>query len=255
MSESPRSAVPAPARIGIIGDVHAEHELLERALDHFTSVGVDLLLCTGDIVDGPGDPDRCCELLATHGVQTVGGNHERWLLTDKVRHVAHAHRREELAPTTVDYLAELPKIREFQTIAGPLMLCHGVAEQDMVKVWPGSERLEPQRSARFDELLATGEHRWLVNGHMHYRTLVHFTAMTFLNAGTLSRRHRPGLTLLDLAADRITAFEFQGIGTDERIETVVCRSASPAADEPVWADTQAFCGTTTPIVLYRDQPA
>jgi predicted phosphodiesterase len=67
-------------RFGAIGDVHAEDGLLRAALSHLESAGVDALLCVGDIVDGRGDVDACCTLLAEHGVLSVRGNHERWML-------------------------------------------------------------------------------------------------------------------------------------------------------------------------------
>ena len=67
-------------RIGVVGDVHACDAALERMLDHLRGLEVDLLCCVGDIVNGPGDPDRCVELLEREHVLTVCGNHDRWLL-------------------------------------------------------------------------------------------------------------------------------------------------------------------------------
>ena len=239
-----------PARIGVIGDVHAEHEHLATALDFFDRAAVDLLLCTGDIVDGPGDVERCIAMLSERDVPTVRGNHERWLLTDKVRHIAHAHHRSALSARALEYLMGLPVQREFATSDGRLLLCHGVAEKDMVKVWPGTDRLAPQRSARLDALLTTKRFDWLINGHMHYRTLLHFDSLTLLNAGTLSRRHRPGLTLLNLEENRIEAFEF---GEEGGLRQVLERRASATHEDPRWPNSEAFCGSRPPVVLYAPQ--
>ncbi|MEM1435183.1 MAG: metallophosphoesterase family protein [Pseudomonadota bacterium] len=245
----PRSAADAPRRLGIIGDVHAEDAALAQAIEHLVTAGVDALLCTGDIADGPGDIERCCALLQEHGVLTVAGNHERWLLNDRVRHIPHAHDRRTLSDSCLEYLAALPKTLEINTVAGPLMLCHGIGEYDMVKVWPGSERLGPQRSEHMDALLEEGAYRWLINGHMHYRTLIHFQSLTFMNAGTLSRRHRPGITLLDFEADTVSAFEFAESGMHHQLT----RPLTPYPEEPVWRNTEAFTGASPPIVLYQDQ--
>src|SRR5678810_334167 len=68
------------ARAGLIGDVHAEDELLELALDYFEKQNVEHVLCTGDVADGAGSVVRCCTLLRQYSVQTVRGNHDRWLL-------------------------------------------------------------------------------------------------------------------------------------------------------------------------------
>ena len=86
-------------RIGIIGDVHAEHQRLETALDLFEKKKVDLLLCTGDLADGRGDLDACCSMLTDAGALVVAGNHDRWFLEEKVRHVADAHYRQHASPS------------------------------------------------------------------------------------------------------------------------------------------------------------
>ena len=60
-------------KIGLIGDVHARDDRLAAALEVLTDLDLDAILCTGDIMDGPGCPDRCIDLLKAHGVSTVRG--------------------------------------------------------------------------------------------------------------------------------------------------------------------------------------
>ncbi|MBT3694913.1 MAG: metallophosphoesterase, partial [Gammaproteobacteria bacterium] len=74
-------------KIGIVGDVHAEDKRLGLTLSWLEKQGVDTIVCTGDVADGRGDIDATCALLARNNVRTVAGNHDRWLLTDKARHV------------------------------------------------------------------------------------------------------------------------------------------------------------------------
>ena len=50
MADRSLSAVPPARRIGVIGDVHSEHERLETALDWFAGQNVDGVICTGDVV-------------------------------------------------------------------------------------------------------------------------------------------------------------------------------------------------------------
>lgn len=45
-------------KLGLIGDVHGEAELLERALEALRSNGVSVIACTGDVVDGLQDLER-----------------------------------------------------------------------------------------------------------------------------------------------------------------------------------------------------
>lgn len=235
-------------RIGIIGDVHAEHLRLEAALSFLQGEGVDGVVCTGDVPDGRGDLDRCCALLQDHQVITVAGNHDRWFLTDKVRHVEEAHLREHASPSTVAFLNELPKMREVQTAAGELLLCHGVLEDDLAKIWPGSENSASQCSVDLDVLLAAqSPPRFLVNGHMHFRTVIDFPKTQVINGGTLKGQFA-GFSILDVEAARITSYNFS-----EK------RQICPAGDlclasqtnRRVWQSTEEFDGRWQPVMLHR----
>jgi predicted phosphodiesterase len=61
-------------RIGLIGDVHTEAVLLERAIRELHALGADVVFCVGDIANGRGDLARCCDLLQQWNVVTVRGN-------------------------------------------------------------------------------------------------------------------------------------------------------------------------------------
>lgn len=235
----------AATRIGLIGDVHAEHQRLEIALDRLHSMNVDAILCTGDIVDGQGCPDTSVQLLRDADVMTVRGNHDRWLLQDKARHVPHAHFSENLSSDTIDYLNGLPVQTEINTVDGKLLLCHGVAHDDLRKVWPGTERMPAERSSILDDIIREGDVRYMINGHMHFRTIIHFDALTLINAGTLKGEHWPGFSLLDLEEKEITAYEFQ-----ENTSSEVKKQALQEPHHTVWTDTQAFSGGWEPVRLF-----
>ena len=107
-SHNQESAAPL-RRVGLIGDVHGEHERLAAALEWFAGEGVDSIVCTGDIADGVGCINLCCELLQQAGVVTVSGNHDRWLLRDRVRHVPDAHQLTDLNDASRNFLERLPR--------------------------------------------------------------------------------------------------------------------------------------------------
>lgn len=241
---------PTYNRIGLIGDVHAQDQRLVSAIDTLLNAGAEVLLCTGDLCDGDGDLARCCELIREHNILCVRGNHDRWLLNDRVRHVEHAHLRKDLCPVSLATLQALPTQRSILTSAGELLLCHGVLDNDLGKIWPGSERMPPETDANLDELIDTQQYRWMVNGHMHYRVLLDFPTLTLINAGTLNPRHRPGVSLLDMANNEIQVFEFDSPEANSTqlnyLKTV------PLVDDtrPQWSNTQQFDGTTSPHTLY-----
>lgn len=238
---------PKPLRrLGVIGDVHAEHDLLAQALEWLHGQRIDAVLCTGDLADGGGCVERSVALLEQAEAHTVAGNHDRWLLQDRVRHVQQAHSRAALSDATLAYLAALPRHLTLRTAAGALMLCHGVAEDDLGRVWPGNHRTQPRRSERLDDLIAAGSHRLVINGHMHFRVLLDFPGLTLCNAGTLKGPHA-GVSILDTVEGSIATYEFVAAGMER-----VAEAAMDATDRPVWENTGGFDGSRTPTLLYRD---
>ena len=202
--------MPALARIGLIGDVHAEDRILAGVLAHFARVGVDRVLAVGDFADGEGDLDRCIELLEEHGGQAVRGNHDRWLLTDRVRDLPYAHHLTQLRPRTQAYLAALPATRRIDTVAGPLHLCHGLATNDMKKLGDARElrfELDAAGPRPLERLGVDADTRLLVCGHAHLRwaerVATGTTNLVVVNAGTLKRDHDPGFAVLDLSNGRV----------------------------------------------------
>ncbi len=142
-------------RVGVIGDLHAEDRRLVRVLDWLAGASVDAIVCTGDIADGRGCVDFSCALLEQARAIVVAGNHDRWLLQDRVRHVPEAHRLEALHERSVDYLSALPRSVELETVMGRLLLCHGVGDNDLGKVWPGTARSPIERSNELDAICSS----------------------------------------------------------------------------------------------------
>jgi predicted phosphodiesterase len=233
------------SRLGIIGDVHAEHERLALAIDHLSKLSADAMVCTGDIVDGIGCPNESVQLLVDANVHTVRGNHDRWLLEDKARHVPYAHAMSDLSEDTTTYLRNLPTFIELDTIAGRLMLCHGIGEDDLRKVWPGTERMPPERSKKLDSIISAGEFQYVINGHMHFRTIIHFDDLILINAGTLKGEHWPGFSLIDFENHEVLAYEFR----DDTVHHAKTQ-ALVENHHVIWPDTQSFTGDWEPVRLF-----
>lgn len=182
------------SRLVLIGDVHTEATRLALVLAHAQRAGADGVLCVGDIVDGPEDATRCIQLLRDHAVITVRGNHERWLLegTPLEPFDGPAWAR--------DWLATLPATRGVETIAGPLLLGHGVGDHDMTRLLPYDEGYALDSNFALWELVADRAFRFFVGGHTHVRMVRRFDDLIFLNPGTLCRRDAPGFLEVDLRA-------------------------------------------------------
>ena len=243
---TPKVRGMANRRIGLIGDVHAEDKRLQAAISYLQLADVDSLICTGDIVDGNGDPDACIRILEDNDVHVVQGNHDRWCLQDKARDLPNAHMRSDLAATSLLYLDLLPKQIAIETTAGSMLLCHGIGENDLRKVWPGTERMPIERSAELDAIIATKDYRFIVNGHMHFKTIIHFESLTLINAGTITGTRWPGFTLIDFETGVIDAYSFEGQAIHHGKTTLM-------NDKPdrLFNDTQDFQGDWRPQLLFH----
>jgi predicted phosphodiesterase len=208
----------ATRRIGLIGDVHTEADLLERAIRELRALGADVVFCVGDLATGRGDLARCCDLLQHHGVFTVRGNHDRWLLADLAQDpdspavrarlpvgvLTHLVRLRESVPTaTARYLASLPPTRTFMTSRGLTMLCHGLGANDVAGVLPEWSAEILAADAELLALLARSELRLVLNGHTHHRMVRRVDHLTIVNAGTLHPDQGPGAALLDLELGKV----------------------------------------------------
>lgn len=187
--------------LGLIGDVHCEHERLSMALQHLQLLKPDQILCVGDLVDGPGDLRRCIDLLQKHNVITVAGNHERWLLAgmDAARSSLPNYTKAESVSSEIwKYLRELPKFRSLRTVAGEALLCHGIGADDMACVRKSHTAQHLFHNKALMQIQAQGTFSLMLNGHTHERMVRNLGRLTIINGGTLVREHNPGFLYVDL---------------------------------------------------------
>ena len=198
------------SRIGIIGDVHACDARLDAALKFLRAANVERILCVGDIVDGWGNGERCCELLQAFDVATVRGNHDRWLLNGEMRDLDDSIALSSLSPNAVEWLRALPSTRAFETTRGPLLLCHGVGDNDMKKLTPDDYGYALECNDELQMLIGAGTFRFAVGGHTHARMVRRFGALTWINAGALPDWSGPCFALADFSAGAVEFIGFEG---------------------------------------------
>jgi len=199
-------------RLGVVGDVHAEDERLRVVLDALAAMRVDRILCTGDLVDGEGDVDRACALIADRGIVTARGEHDRWIREDVRRDVPHAHRMTSIAPASIELLKSLPPTVSLDTQRGKLLLCHGVGNSDMRLLGPNDGARSISSNDELLNVLFDPKIAIMIGGHTHMPYVRRFErapgqpALFIVNPGTLARGDAPGFAVLDLAAWRVDFF-------------------------------------------------
>ena len=118
------------ARIGILGDIHANLAALEAILDALDDEACDQLVCTGDIVGYGASPAECIRLVRERQIPCVLGNHDHYvtlLMDPRLERLSKDVRASiewtqgVLDMTDLKWLAQLPRQLDLDGIS----LVHG----------------------------------------------------------------------------------------------------------------------------------
>lgn len=214
-------------RIGYVGDIHAEDQLLEIALQKLSQENVDIIVAVGDIVDGLGDIERTIALLRQYNVSSVRGNHDRWFLTDTVRELPDAHERHLVSTEAGEWLAALPSMFELQTVAGKVLVCHGLGADDMASIKPWDDLSLISYNIGFRNLCRVSSAKFILNGHSHMRMVRNVEGRVIINAGALCRDHDPSFGLVDFETSTVYVWPFSPDCTCREAESISLDESAP----------------------------
>jgi predicted phosphodiesterase len=139
----------------------------------------------------------------------VAGNHDRWLLSPPSTRRASEH---AFSAETERFIAGLPRVREFSTVAGGLLLCHGMGDDDLAGVWPHHDEAHLAKNLALQALLSRAAHRLVVNGHTHEFMVRRISDLTIVNAGTIRHDESPGFVVVDLQTNQVRRHRADGTG-------------------------------------------
>ncbi len=199
-------------KLCLLGDVHAS-PLLKICLDFAASIPVDRVLCVGDLADGPGSLSATIALIRTHDVLCVRGNHDRWLVTDRLRTLTDAHSRVDLSPDELAWITALPVSVTLETDRS-IVLTHSLFDDDMMFVREDTNERDVldtpawQRAKQRSPAMRT-----LVTGHTHQRMVRAIDGVVFINPGTLHADHQPGFMVFDTVERSVRCFDFDATRT------------------------------------------
>ena len=195
--------------LGAIGDIHTEDVFLDLALSFLSKQELDLIVSVGDIVTGPGNVDRCCELLQSYRVLTVAGNHDRWFVNGTMPALPDSTDPTIISEETKSFLKALPQTYELTTPRGSVLICHGLGTNDMADLKPEDYGYAIEANFELQELIRSRQYRFVVNGHTHCRMVRHFGDLTVINVGTLRSYAGPGLAMIDFEACQAHFFDIE----------------------------------------------
>ena len=159
----PNIGAMALVRTLVLSDIHANLEALETVIeDAARRGGFDQVWCLGDSVGYGPDPAPCLELLRSHDLVAVAGNHDQAAAgrrgVDDFNPAAGAAARwtaRQLPASDAAFLAALPLTEK----RGPFTLVHGSLRR------PTEEYLLDNEAARATLALLRG--RYCLVGHSH----------------------------------------------------------------------------------------
>ncbi len=195
-------------KIAIIGDIHCENITLEKTIDFLKTKDVNSIFSTGDIVDGVGDVNLTIETLIKNRVYSVLGNHDRWLLENKMRDLINATQSTSIKKDNSNFLEKLPKEIQILTPNGLAIISHGIRENDMNKIGEYDSNYTLSCNLELQNLLKSKKFKYLIQGHSHNRLVKKIEHLTVFNAGSLVKEDVAGFIIIDFVKKLVNFYIF-----------------------------------------------
>lgn len=203
--QSPSESVESPrvSRLGVVGDIHGQPALLERALNALHRAHVDAIACVGDIVGPPEATDDTCALLMERSVFAVRGNHDRWFIED-MRHDQSLAK--VISSASTEFLASLPPYLLFDMAVGGVMVCHGFGANDLGAVPQRFSRSFIRRARRL--LAVPAECTVVISGHSHVRRVQLCEGILLASVGNLDSNASGGCAMFDAFSNSVSFLNY-----------------------------------------------
>lgn len=200
-------------RLGIVSDVHCEHEALREAAEQLLRAGVDDILLAGDAHYEYRFSNETVEVIRAYGMRYVTGNHEAVLLSPAgSRAVGAPHVR----TANLDYVRDTPRRLTTNVGGKRLTMIHA---NPWASTFDYLYRGNPL-FGRCDEL----DTDYLVLGHTHVPMVARFGRTLVVNPGSLMLSRDPGAhglltyAMLDTKSDDVFVIR-DGVGWGEPVDT------------------------------------
>ena len=182
-------------RIAVITDIHANLPALEASLEAIEQIGVDEVVCGGDLVGYGPHPNEVCARIRELGIPTIYGNYDYAIARDLddcgcayvTQHDRELGQRsvawtlEHTDQEAKEFMRELPFELHFPVGDQLVHLVHGSPR----KV---NEYLFEDKPARLYERLAAAESdQVLAFGHTHKPWIHNYGGVLFVNCGSVGK--------------------------------------------------------------------
>ena len=155
-------------KIGLIADIHADLDGLEKALKLLRDKQVDTILCAGDLVERGKDGDAVVRRVHEEKIPTVQGNHDAFARRSReyLRNQSEVDPMMIYSDETIDFIDTLPLKLKFTFENRSLVLIHGALWDENDLIFPSSDR------ERFQYVFDEDKPDYIVLGHTHVPMIV-----------------------------------------------------------------------------------
>jgi len=176
-------------RIALISDIHANLVALRAVLGDIQRIGVDQIVCLGDVVDLGPQPNAVIEIVAKLGCRCIMGNHDEFMLDPALVHgysqspplVASADwARSRLSGGELEFLRGFERACEIALDGiGTLYVFHGSPRSHTENI------LATTPPDSLDELLDGRMASVMAGGHTHIQMLRQHHGCLLVNPGSV----------------------------------------------------------------------
>lgn len=190
-------------RVGLISDIHAQPEALERAIRHIRPHRIDHIICAGDLVDKGPDDLGVIALIKSEQIPCVRGNHESALLRCAKDWPEHP----PLPPEALAFLDALPTHLDYTWDGLKILVAHGCPDHDNVYLWD-----DAPLPKLFKRWARSTDVNLVILGHTHRPMCLTYQDLVILNPGSVSAiktRDSGTYGILDTQARTFDIFEIK----------------------------------------------
>lgn len=189
-----RCDIMGPMRVALLSDLHGNEVSLKAVLRDAAELGVDQLVCLGDVATLGPRPNETIALLERSGCRCILGNHDAFMLEPELIHKyselpviisAVDWCREQLSQAELAFIARFePTIRLTTEDGLSLLLFHGTPRshmEDLLATTPADELDAQLDGARADVM---------AGGHTHIQMLRQHRGALIVNPGSVGMPFR-----------------------------------------------------------------
>lgn len=164
--------------IGIISDIHGNHEALLSVLEELNKLQVHEIFCLGDTAGYYCQVNECCETLRAREIKTLLGNHDWYIISgtqcprSKSANICLEYQKQILTKENFDWLNQLPK---------------SITTNSLSMVHAGWKNVLDEYIKPTEAYFASFKEHFFSSGHSHVPRIDFFPNKIYCNPGSVGQ--------------------------------------------------------------------